>query len=158
MRGCTDALITSGNRKVLRIGCAGSVESGDKALHHMREYQAILKRENVLREVYAIDFLHLKVMVCISGSYEWHEYKVLRRSIGYDDKDGRQIYEGDIVKGKHKNGVVEYFPSLGWEGGGSEHPGFYCKAWFEGDDLDYSNGFYQCEVIGNIYEDPELMK
>ena len=65
----------------------------------------------------------------------------LMQFIGLHDKNGKEIYEGDIVKRQEKIEVVE---------------------WIDGDDMD-SQGYYidqvfgKWEVIGNIYENPELL-
>ncbi|MBS4040391.1 MAG: hypothetical protein KGZ81_07290 [Flavobacteriales bacterium] len=80
---------------------------------------------------------------------------------GIKDDNGVEIYEGDIVKAVNYIGVVEWFDDLKWDGAGSNHPGFYCKEWFEYDDpgeLSYHYGFDDCEVVGNIYQNPELIK
>jgi uncharacterized phage protein (TIGR01671 family) len=72
---------------------------------------------------------------------------------GLKDKNGKEIYEGDIVRNKRHNfkTVIEYYGAS-----------FRCKS--EGlplsmyiDDLlvDEKN---QIEVIGNIYENPELLQ
>ena len=76
---------------------------------------------------------------------------------GLKDKNGKEIYEGDILGG---GAVVEWFDRLTWDSGGSEHSGFYCRRWFdlgEEGELNYDSGFDFCEVIGNIYENPDLL-
>ena len=66
------------------------------------------------------------------------------------DKNGKKIFEGDVDK---YGGVVEFFTSLNWDGGGSFHPGFYCKYWFERDqELSYHSGFDNFEITGNIHD------
>ena len=76
---------------------------------------------------------------------------------GRHDNNGVEIYEGDIVESQNmKKGIVEYFESLTWEGGGL-HPGFYCRSWFdtmemEEHGLSYYQDFDGCKIIGNIHE------
>ena len=77
---------------------------------------------------------------------------------GLKDINGKEIYEGDILTG---GAVVEYFDDLVWDSSGSIHSGFYCEKWTD-ENSDYTEmiwhyGFRECEVIGNIYENPELI-
>ena len=73
---------------------------------------------------------------------DFKEYVILQFT-GLLDKNGKEIYEGDIVK-KNEDGayrVVTYE-----DGRFAPYPWTY-RLWHE-----------QCEVIGNIYENPELLK
>ena len=82
----------------------------------------------------------------------WLEYT------GLKDKNGKEIFEGDITN----YGAVEWCECLNWDGGGSNHPGFYFKDKYEygaKGDLSYHDGFDDgIEVIGNIWENPELLE
>jgi len=90
----------------------------------------------------------------------WYEIEVdaIMEYIGIKDKNGKEIYEGDILKGDNQSMcAVKWVDSLTWDSGGSSHPGFYCEEWMEETDLDYHSSFRDVEVIGNIYENPELL-
>jgi uncharacterized phage protein (TIGR01671 family) len=85
---------------------------------------------------------------------------ILMQYTGLKDKNGKEIYEGDITN----YGIIKWFNELCWDGSGSCHPGFYFKnggIHQENDenyiDMDWHIGFEDdIEIIGNIYENPEL--
>ena len=72
---------------------------------------------------------------------------ILMQSTGLFDKNGQEVYAGDIIRAHNKKQVVEYgrfYHSDGWEK--------LCGIGFSTDmDLD------DIEVIGNIHENPELL-
>lgn len=86
----------------------------------------------------------------IYGDVIGFEDGILMQSTGLVDKNGKEIFEGDIVHAYGEDtyliGVIEYFDNA------------YC--------IKSKNGIYnllwtnaeQYEIIGNIYENPELLE
>lgn len=85
---------------------------------------------------------------------EWHSWKnenwVLIQFTGLLDKNGVEIYEGDIIQYHHKyTGLVHYCSDQGrWN---LREPNNLENA------LGWLN-YESVEVIGNIHENPELLK
>jgi len=87
----------------------------------------------------------------LSGCNSWvgsERYSLLQFT-GLKDKNGKEIYEGDIINQDHKYGwknhVMELMFSTASDDMGLDMYGY--------PDVDND-----CEVIGNIYENPELLE
>ena len=122
----------------------------------MREikFRAILKKESVFRDVVGINFNELKVLVSISGSLEWHPWKVLVQYTGLEDKNGAEIFEGCVVRFvDDAEGVLELTGQVYWD---ERQCGFAEKGTHE-HDAGLSPFCDSYEVIGNIYSNPELV-
>ena len=123
--------------------------------------------------LYPVDMF---TMICVPESREKTNFDFMHCTVdpetvgqftGLYDKNGKRIFEGDVVrtqpfydrvysrKGKTKThvGVVEHyiFPEYRseWRVSIKDYQGFSVCDW---------SAFYQCEVIGNIHDNPELLE
>jgi len=82
----------------------------------------------------------------------------LMQFTGLLDKQGKEIYEGDIVKCEYQEGVAIVKFGKGYQGepadGMYPYWGWYVDGWFD----QYAFNGDEVEVIGNIYENPELLE
>jgi len=87
---------------------------------------------------------------CVVAYFDLIEDFVLMQFTGLHDKNGKEIYEGDIIVQGDRTFTIEW---------GVEDAAFW-KANIQEEGRRY---FYtratakDCEVIGNIYENPELL-
>ncbi len=88
---------------------------------------------------------------------ETHNGAVLMQFTGLKDKNGKEIFEGDIVK--YKSGCNTYTEEVAYD---KNFAGFGVKDakadiiftfWELAEDID----LISLEVVGNIYENPELL-
>lgn len=101
-------------------------------------------------------------------NHESHKHEVypenlaLMQFTGLLDKNGKEIYEGDVVRcdvGDDREGcphVIEYVMDIGGEYGGGL-PGFALRGLLRNGGKGYAWTGRE-EVIGNVYENPELLK
>lgn len=81
----------------------------------------------------------------------WFDDHVMLQFTGLRDKNDREIYEGDVVKG------VDVKDGDGLRVNGQSDVFYHTGRWQPFDYLhDFSGRNF--EVIGNIYENPELLK
>ncbi|WP_270306052.1 YopX family protein [Enterococcus faecalis] len=117
------------------------------------KFRAFIKKENKIRNVTTIDFT-LKIIECLNGVLEYEfEYVVLMQSTGLRDKNGVEIFEGDVLYyipfESHINDSIVVFEK-----------GSFCKKMLRNGKLT-SVRFIdseEYEVIGNVYENPELLE
>lgn len=77
---------------------------------------------------------------------------VLMQSTGLRDKNGKEIFEGDVVKmAKNVYSELTYYEVVRHRGGAYrlESKRYGCELWLRHTD---------CEIAGNIWENPELLE
>ena len=101
--------------------------------------------KNIHKEYYSLlDIENGKPLQDADENLEYR-LKYRRQYTGLEDKNGVEIYEGDFISCQNKIGQVKYEESM-----------FVV-------DFERTKGHLftisdKCEIIGNIYENPELLK
>lgn len=123
------------------------------------KFRAWVKDEKRMTDVHEMTFIDGEVYLIsdITGFYAYEEFKLMQ-STGLKDKNDKEIYEGDVVKFPEFNGDI-YITPVVWDKScacfGLSFSGKYPIS------FDYLEEFYtelkDIEVVGNIYENPELL-
>lgn len=123
------------------------------------KFRVWLKEEKRMTDVHEMSFIDGEVYLIsdVTGFYAYEEFKLMQ-STGLEDKNGREIYEGDIVKFSDCDDDAYVTPVV-WDKNyacfGVSFSGKYPIS------FDYLEEFYtelkDIEVVGNIYENPELL-
>lgn len=124
-------------------------------------FRAWVKGDKEMRPVYAI--IYDDKTVCVEESDDENpsclldfDDVILMQSTGLKDKNGKEIFEGDVAYNGFRKIIVNYGKQTKEEefGAINEYVGF---------NLTLACGYPEAvpinyEIVGNIYENPELLK
>lgn len=122
------------------------------------KFRAWKPDEKRMEQVGALDWnSKFKVVTCNLHSDKWYRGFdkdfdfVLMQCIGHTDKNGIDIYEGDIVRDEKGVGEVKWI---------KEHCAFVIRtlAPHKYNSINSDGSLSKTEVVGNIYENPELLQ
>ena len=124
------------------------------------KFRAWLKKEQKMdNEIDHISWLEDE-LYCIGDGITYMvlaEDLVLMQSTGLKDKNGKEIFEGDILAVEADDGVI--ISKVSWD---DEHALFVIKTKKFNEEAALAelvdDNSYPFEVIGNIYENPELLE
>lgn len=93
---------------------------------------------------------------------KWNDIAIMQYA-NIQDKNGKDIYDGDILKYENEYGRIHYHRVFAVKGGLAinTHSDDFAKekiVFYEAvADMQTAGWIEQCEVIGNIHENPELL-
>lgn len=123
------------------------------------KFRAWLKEEYRMTDVREMTFIDGEVYLIsdVTGFYAYEEFKLMQ-STGVEDKNGKEIFEGDIVK--YKGGWNTFTEEVAYDKnfGGFGVMDADADIIFTFEELFADIDLSSLEVIGNIYENPELLE
>lgn len=123
------------------------------------KFRAWLKEEKRMTDVHEMTFIDGEVYLIsdITGFYAYEEFKLMQ-STGLKDKNGKEIFEGDIVK--YKSGCNTYAEEVAYDKNFAVFGvmGANTDIIFTFEELFEDISIKSLEVIGNIYDNPELLE
>ena len=113
----------------------------DKEFKEMVQVDALVFDEQIIKATYK------------NGNVVKEDLKnyVLMQSTGLKDKNGKEIFEGDVVKmAKNVYSEPTYYEVVRHRGGAYrlESKQYGCELWLR---------YTDCEIAGDIYKNPELL-
>lgn len=132
------------------------------------KFRAFLIEAKTMRDVVEIDFV--KNMYCLQvgratiGEWFWYRDLVLMQSTGLKDKNGVEIFEGDVVKVSDGGNEEDSYTSVVKNYAEDGYPAFDIEApsswYYESNVLSAIMGgdYETIEVIGNVWENPNLLE
>jgi uncharacterized phage protein (TIGR01671 family) len=115
----------------------------------------------------SIDWIFGNALIDLAGNKFCGDYGgqcendrfIFQQYTGLKDRNNKEIFEGDIVKGYKPNVQNPNFVGqiVFEEGGFHIKSDYYQPLWYYTVEGMTMKGFW-CEVIGNIFENPELLK
>ena len=128
------------------------------------KYRAWDKETQTMLDVSLIDF---KKSVLVGEHWDFGETNFinfddihLMQSTGLKDKNGKEIFDGDILTDGHTTGVIRNHPTLGFYTVDESSKEGYLSDTVGTEDFEEAKEFIRnsIEIIGNIHENPELLE
>ena len=127
-----------------------------------RAWDKATKEMYEVDDIMSIDFGKSEISVKTLFFEQTNCYKfddiVLMQSTGLRDKNGKEIFEGDVATDGHTSGDIKNHPTLGFymvDDNGTER-WFSDGSTIEDFEEDVETAHRILKIIGNIYENPEL--